>query len=308
MKVQYCRHAGQRYSPDITERRDCALKNRSSDTFPRLAVLASALLFSTGGLFFKIIPWDALAIGSARSILAGTAILIWLLIRKHKFRINRTVLIAAAAISITNTLYALANKLTTAGNTIVLQFTMPVFVILIMLCFFHRKPSVLEIGTCVITLLGIVLFFVDSLSAGNMLGNLLAVLSGMAYAVFFVWNSREDSEPYTTILISYVIAALIGLPSLLRTDIAGASSGTLLSVLGLGLLQQAAGHILFAVGIKRTPAVTASLISGIEPILNPILVAVFYHEMLTPLSLFAAGLVLSAVLFYNIRTAKSAAA
>lgn len=270
---------------------------------PLLSVFSSAVLFSTGGLFFKIIPWDALAIGSARSILAGITILVLLLFRKHRFRINRTVLITAAAISITNTLYALANKLTTAGNTIVLQFTMPVFVIGIMLVFFHRKPTRLEIGTCIFTFLGITLFFIDSLSAGNMLGNLLALVSGLAYAVFFVWNSREDAEPFTSILISYAIAGLIGLPSLLRTDIAGASPGILLAVLGLGLLQQGTGHMLFAYGIRETPAVTASLISGIEPILNPILVAVFYHELLSPLSLFAAGLVLTAVIFYNVRTA-----
>lgn len=273
---------------------------------PALYVFLSSVLFATGGLFFKIIPWDALAIGSARSILAGAALLVLLLIRRHRFRINRTVLITAGAISVTNTLYAMANKLTTAGNTIVLQFTMPVFVILIMLLFFGQRPSRLEIGTCVVTLIGIALFFLDSLSAGNLLGNLLALLSGLAYGVFFVWNSREDSEPFTSILISYLIAGLIGLPALLKTDFAATPGPVWLAVLGLGLLQQAAGHLLFALGIKRTPAVTASLISGIEPILNPVLVAIFYHEMLSPLSLFAAFLVLSAILFYNVRSAAAA--
>ena len=281
------------------------MKKTSAAALPQLWVFLSALLFSTGGLFFKLIPWDALAIGSARSLLAGGALLIILLLRRHPFRVNRTVLITAAGITVTNTLYALANKLTTAGNTIVLQFTMPVFVIVIMSVFFHRRPTRLEIGTCAVTLLGIILFFVDSLSAGNWLGNALALISGMAYAVFFVWNSREDSEPFTAILISYVFAALIGLPSLLKTDVAGAPPGVLLAVLGLGLLQQAAGHLFFAAGIKKTPAVTASLISGIEPILNPVLVAVFYHEMLSPLCLFAAGLVLAAILYYNVRTAAS---
>ena len=279
------------------------MRDSRSGFLSPLCVFASALLFATGGLFFKIIPWDAMAISSARSILAGLALLVFLLLRGHRFRINGTVLITAGALTVTNTLYALANKLTTAGNTIVLQFTMPVFVILIMFLFFHRKPTALEIATCAVTLLGIVLFFVDSLSAGNMLGNLLALISGLFYGIFFVWNSREDSEPFTSILLSYAAAALIGLPALLRTDVAGSAPGTLLAVLGLGLLQQAAGHLLFAVGIKGTPAVTASLISGIEPILNPVLVAVFYHEMLSPLSLFAAGLVLCAVLFYNIRAA-----
>lgn len=280
-----------------------AIRSSGRSSLPVLSVFLSAVLFATGGLFFKIIPWDALAISAARSLLSGAALLVYLLIRRHRFRINGTVLTAAAAITVTNTLFALANKLTTAGNTIVLQFTMPVFVILIMLLFFRQRPSRLEIGTCAVTLIGIALFFVDGLSVGNMAGNLLALISGLAYAVFFIWNSREDSDPFTSILLSYAAASLIGLPSLLRTDIAGSSAETLLSVIGLGLLQQALGHVFFSFGIKRTPPVTAGLISGIEPVLNPVLVAVFYHEMLTPLSLAAAGIVLSAILFYNLRTA-----
>ncbi len=269
-----------------------------------LFVFLSAVLFATGGLLFKIIPWDAMAISSARSLIAGTAILSYLLIRKHRFVINKNVLITAFSISLTNTLYALANKLTTAGNTIVLQFSMPVFVILIMMFFFKKRPSKLEIITCILVFAGIVFFFIDSLSAGNMTGNLLALLSGITYACFFVFNSREDSEPFTAIVLSYVLAILMGLPALCKTDFAAAAPGVWAAILALGLLQQALGHILFAAGIKETSAVTASLISGIEPVLNPILVAIFYHELLTPLSFIGAAVVLVSIITYNYLTAK----
>ncbi len=268
-------------------------------------VFLSSVLFALGGLFFKLIPWDALAISSARSILAGLFILIILLAKKHRFVLNRQVLIAALSISATNTLYAMANKLTTAGNTIVLQFSMPVFVILIMLLVFHKKPTKLEVTTCLLVLAGIICFFVDSLSAGNMLGNLLALISGMTYACFFVFNSRSESEPFTAIVISYAISAVIGLPCLLKTDIGGSTAGTLLAVLALGLIQQGVAQFCFAKGIKQTPPITASLISGIEPILNPVLVAVFYHEMLTPLSLVGAAIVLISILTYNTITSKT---
>lgn len=60
----------------------------------------------------------------------------------------------------------------------------------------------------------------------------------------------------------------------------------------------------FALGIQGTSPVTASLISGIEPIVNPLLVAVFYHEVLTPLSFIGAAIVLLSVSGYNILTAK----
>ena len=273
-----------------------------------LFVFLSSVFFALGGLFFKLIPWDALAISSARSILAGVMIFIFLLLRKHHFVLNRSVIISALAISITNTLYAMANKLTTAGNTIVLQFSMPVFVIVIMLLFFHKKPTKLELATCLLVLAGIICFFVDSLTAGNMLGNLLALISGMTYAAFFVFNSREESEPFTAIVLSYALTALIGLPSLLHTEIAASTGGTLLAVLALGLVQQGVAQICFALGIKHTSPVTAGLISGVEPILNPVLVAVFYHELLTPLSLVGAAVVLLSILVYNYLTSRKESA
>ena len=268
-----------------------------------LFVFLSAVFFALGGLFFKIIPWDALAISSARSLLAAGSIYIFLRLRHHKFRITPSVLIAAASISVTNSLYAVANKLTTAGNAIVLQFSMPAFVILIMLVVFHKKPTRLELGTCAAVLLGIVCFFVDSFSSGSLAGDAAALISGVSYACFFIFNSREDSDPFTAILLSYIVTTLVGLPSLLRTDVFGSSPQTLLAVLALGLLQQGAGQICFALGIQGTSAVAAGLISGIEPILNPLLVAVFYHELLTPLSLVGAGIVLLSVMGYNYLTA-----
>lgn len=266
----------------------------------RFWVFMSSVLFAFGGLLFKIITWDALAISSARSILAGAAILIFLLCRKHHFTLNRHVILAALSISATNTLYAMANKLTTAGNTIVLQFTMPVFVIVIMAVFFHKRPGKMECIVCLLVLAGILCFFIDSLTAGNMTGNLLALASGITYACFFIFNSMEDSEPFTAILLSYGITALIGLPSLLQTDIAASPAGVIPAVLALGLIQQAAAQLCFATGIRGTGAVAAGLISGLEPILNPVLVAVFAGEMLTPLSLLGAAVVVITVVIYDL--------
>lgn len=263
-------------------------------------VFMSSVLFAFGGLLFKIITWDALAISSARSILAGAAILIFLLCRKHHFTLNRHVILAALSISATNTLYAMANKLTTAGNTIVLQFTMPVFVIVIMAVFFHKRPGKMECIVCLLVLAGILCFFIDSLTAGTMTGNLLALASGITYACFFIFNSMEDSEPFTAILLSYGITALIGLPSLLQTDIAASPAGVIPAVLALGLIQQAAAQLCFATGIRGTGAVAAGLISGLEPILNPVLVAVFAGEMLTPLSLLGAAIVVITVVIYDL--------
>lgn len=267
-------------------------------------VILSSFFFALGGLFFKLVSWNALAISSARSILGGITVLIFMLLTKKEFSFNRSVLIAAIGHSATSTLYSLSNKLTTAGNAIVLQFTMPVFVILIMLLVYHKKPTLLEGVTCLLVLAGIICFFIDSLTAGNMLGNFLAIISGMCYAIMFIANSRKDSNPFTAILIAYVISFFIGLPALLQTNIAATPMTELLAVIALGVVQQGGGQVFFALGISHTPPVTAALVSGMEPIMNPLLVAIFYHEMLTPLSLVGAAIVLVTILIYNIKSGK----
>lgn len=281
---------------------DAAHQRRST-----LLVFLSSVFFATGGLFFKVIPWEAMAISGARSIISLVVLVVFLAIKRHKYKFNLTVLMAALSVAATNTLYAFANKLTTAGNTIVLQFSMPVFVILIMLIFWHKKPTRLEVFTCMAVLAGIICFFVDSLTAGNMLGNALALLSGVTYALYFIYSSREDSEPFTAVVIGSLITSLIGLPSLLATDVAGSGASVIAAVIALGVVQQGLGKICFSAGVTGTPAIAAGLLSGFEPVLNPILVAVFYHEMLTPLSIVGAVIVLGSIIFYNYRSARAGA-
>lgn len=263
-----------------------------------LYVFLSAVLYSIGGLCIKLIPWSGIAINGARTAIALVVIGLYLAATKHKPRLNRWVVLGALAVCGTNTLYAVANKLTTAANTIVLQFTAPIFVILFSLLIFRKRPGRLDVMACVFVLGGVLLFFVESLSAGGMLGNALALLSGVSYAGVFLLNDLPGSDAIASVFWGDVLSAAIGLPFLTReTDF---SPSVLTAVLVLGVFQVALAYILLTEGLKTTPAVTASLVSGIEPVLNPILVAVFYHEAIGPLALAGAAIVISGVVIYNI--------
>ena len=95
---------------------------------PVLFVFLASVCFSTGGLFFKLIPWSALAINGARNLIGASVIGIYLLLSGHRLVFSGRVLTGALAMIGVTTLFAVANKMTTAANTIVLQFTAPVFV------------------------------------------------------------------------------------------------------------------------------------------------------------------------------------
>lgn len=262
-------------------------------------VLMSAILFSIGGLCIKMIPWNALAINGTRNLISVIIIGCFLKATHHKIVINPAVLFGAACMTATTTLYTLANKLTTAANTIVLQFTAPIFVIFLAWLFWRKRPTKRDVITCVFVFAGILFFFVDGLSTGNMLGNALAVLSGVSYAGVFMMNSFKKSDSLSSIFLGQLLSALIGIWFLFgETDFGPQAIG---GILALGIFQLALAYIFMAKGLETTPAVTASLTSAIEPILNPIWVAIFWGEMISPLALVGAAIVIVTIVVYNVR-------
>ena len=263
-----------------------------------LYVLIAAVLFSIGGLCIKLVPWSPLAINGARNLLSSIMIGIYMKTTRHKIVINPAVLFGAVCMTGVTTLYCIANKLTTAANTIVLQFTAPVFVIFFMWIFFKERPKRVDIVASVLVFVGIICFFIDGLSSGNMLGNVIAVLSGVAYAGVFMMNSFEKSDSLSSIFLGQALSAVTCIWFVFgETDFGMTAMG---GILALGIFQVGLAYIFMSKGLEEVPAVTASLTTAIEPILNPILVAVFYHEMITPLSFAGAVIVVAAVVGYNV--------
>lgn len=267
-----------------------------------LFVFLASVCFSTGGLFIKMIPWSALAINGARNLIGAAVIGIYLLVTGHRLVFSRQVFIGALSMIGVTTLFTLANKMTTAANTIVLQFTAPVFVILFMALFYRQKPGKVDMIVCFLVLLGVVLFFVDGIQAGNLAGNVLAVLSGVCYAGVFMMNTGEKADAISSCFLGQLAAGLAFTPLCFReTDF---SLPVMASVLALGVIQVGGAYILFSIGIRNTPPVTASLITGLEPIMNPLLVAVFYGEKITALSVVGCVIVVCTVTAYNLWVAK----
>ena len=267
-----------------------------------LVVFLASGCFSTGGLFIKLIPWSALAINGARNLIGAAVIGTYLLITRHRIVFSSRVLTGALAMIGVTTFFTISNKLTTAANTIVLQFTAPVFVILMMAVFYHQKPRTLDVITCVLVMLGVVLFFVDGIRAGNLIGNITAVLSGVCYAGVFMMNTGENADAISSCFLGQLAAGLAMTPLCFgETDF---TAQTLAAVIALGVIQVGGAYVLFSIGIKNTPPVTASLITGLEPIMNPLLVAVFYGETVSTLSIIGSVIVVCTIMVYNFLLAR----
>lgn len=250
----------------------------------------------------KLVPWSGVALNGGRCLIAVIVFAVYLLAAHHKPRMNRWVLLGALAVCGTNVFFAMANKMTTAANSIVLQYTAPIFVILLSALFFKKRAGRLDLAACVVVFLGVVCFFVESLDGGKLAGDMVALLSGLTYAVVFLLNDMPDGDPISSVFWGAVFSTLIGLPFMAgQPPLVGTA---LLSMVVLGVFQTGAAFLCLTIGLRTTPPVTASLISGIEPVLNPILVAVFYGEGMGLLSLIGAAIVICGVVSYNVVLAK----
>ena len=265
-----------------------------------LTMLGASACFSIGGLLIKIIPWNPLAINGARNLIASCVIGLYIIFIHHRIRFNLTVLFGAVCMSGVTTLFAVANKLTTAGNAIILQYTAPIWVILLMFLFFRKKPVRLEVFSILIVLLGILCFFFESLSSGKIFGDIVAVASGLFYAGMFMLNQFEKGDALSSMFFGQLLTGILLAPLVLKET--AFQAPVIAAVLVLGVVQVGLAYILFSYGTRYTDPVTASIINAIEPVLNPILVAIFYGEKLGTLSLIGAAIVIGGVLFYNLRS------
>ncbi|MBR3339883.1 MAG: DMT family transporter, partial [Lachnospiraceae bacterium] len=168
------------------------------------AVLAASLCFSTGGLLMKIVPWNPLAINGVRNVIAAVVIGLYILATHHKIKFNFTVLVGAVSMAGVTTLFAIANKLTTAGNTIILQYTAPIWIVILMFLIFGEKPDRTALISILIVLVGILCFFFEALSTGKWIGDLCALMSGIFYAGVFMLNSFEKGDALSSVFFGQI--------------------------------------------------------------------------------------------------------
>ena len=256
-----------------------------------LLLVATATLWSLGGLLIKSVNANPLAIAGTRSAIA--IIVLLLVQRKPKFTWSFAQIGAALAYAATTISFVTATKMTTAANAIFLQSTAPIYVTLLSAWLLKERIKLLDWITVFIVMVGMVLFFLDNLSTTGILGNVVAATSGISFALFAIFmRMQKDGSPLESILLGNLLTAVIGLPFLYHS-VPNAFGWVCLVI--LGVVQLGIPYILFSMAIKRVTALEAILISIIEPLLNPIWVLLILGEVPGPLALIGGLTVLAAI-------------
>ncbi len=318
--------------------------NTTRQINPLVFAAVAAVLFSTGGLGIKLTQLSGVELSSARSLIAVVTLVLLSRFMRSRRRVDdvdnvgrvasdETLdkisldeisparkrfdwLLLAAILFYAGTLllFVLATKLTTAANAIFLQYTAPVYVLLLEPFVFKERYRARDFAIVVVCLLGMSLFFRGEMSAGDVRGNLIALASGLCYAAFTLLlrlrsRQKKNANPLAPVIYGNLFLGCVALPFLLSGLTDNQTAVTWRDawiVLYLGVIQIGVAYLFFTLAINRGARSLDTFIVGyIEPILNPILVLIIIGERPTIYALIGGAIIISAVLAHAVIETKT---
>jgi drug/metabolite transporter (DMT)-like permease len=277
----------------------------SAKVSPLLFVIAAAALWSTGGLFIKWTSLSGLELSFGRSLLAAITVAIFT--RHEGFGLNKITALASVLYAALLLLFVLATKETTAANAIFLQYTAPVYLLILEPLIYKEKFRRLDLIVVTACVIGMSLFFVGKLRPQDVTGNLLALASGLCFACYFLLlrhsKSRSVNRASSVIygnLLLVLFAAPAGLKALPQMNMHDA-----LSVIYLGVVQIGVAYTLFTLAMARgVRSLDAGIVGYIEPVLNPVWVFLVLGERPGTWALVGGAIIVIAVVCHTLVEAR----
>jgi drug/metabolite transporter, DME family len=277
--------------------------NAENHRIPPIAfVLIAVLLWSTGGLFIKSTTIDAYQVTFFRSLLA--AVTVMLLTRRSGLKIDLFGTFTSIIYALLLFLFVWATKKTTAANAIFLQYTAPIYILILGPFIIGERFHFRDLVTVVIVLAGMSLFFVGQLRIEDYEGNTAALLSGIFLGLYIMLIRHPKAEgfnPAIAVIYGNFLLALMTAPAGISA-IPIMTAMDWVAVLFLGIVQIGISYILFIKGVRGgTRPLDASLIGFIEPLLNPVWVYLFVGERPSQWALLGGAVIIAAIVVHTIR-------
>jgi len=278
---------------------------RTAKFSPLFFVLAAAVLWSTGGLFIKWTSLSGLELSFWRSLFAAIAVALFT--RHEGFGINPITALGSLLYAILLVLFVLATKQTTAANAIFLQYTAPVYLLILEPLLYKEKFRSRDLITVAVCLAGMALFFVGKLRPQDVTGNLLALASGLTFAMYFLLlrhpKTHEVNRASSVIygnLLAVLCTAPFGLAAIAHMD-----RFDLFTAVYLGVVQLGLAYTLFTVAMARgVRSLDAGIIAYVEPLLNPVWVFLVLHETPSRWALLGGAIIIIAVISHMLLDAR----
>ncbi len=256
-------------------------------------------------MFIKWTTIGGLELSFCRSLFAVFTVAFFT--RREGFGINRLTAVASFLYAVLLILFVLATKTTTAANAIFLQYTAPVYLLILEPIIYKEKFRSRDLITVAVCLGGMALFFVGQLRPQDVAGNLMALASGFCFALYFLLlrhpRAREVNRASSVIYgntLAVIMTAPWGLAIL--TSITGHD---IIGVAYLGIIQLGVAYTLFTLGMARgVRSLDAGIICYVEPVLNPVWVFLVLGEKPSRWALLGGSIIIVAVICHMILDAR----
>lgn len=265
----------------------------------------AALLWSSGGLFIKILTIDAFQISFYRSAIAAVTIIIISKANRKKLNFEFDIISVLCSICYAFVLimFVVAAKLTKVANAIFLQFTAPIYLLILEPIFLKTKFEKKNLIALIFCFSGMVLFFFGKLELSGIQGNLIAIGSGISFALFTLflkWKKQihktEDTMIY--IVIGNILVCIFCLPFII--DNLTLDLTQFLILLYMGIFQIGISYIIFNEGIKYISATESMIIAMLEAILSPIWVFLGVGEVPSGYAIAGSLIILITIVWRNL--------
>jgi drug/metabolite transporter (DMT)-like permease len=269
----------------------------------RLSLLFAAVLWSLAGIFIKFLSLPPLTIVFYRSLFAS---LFFAFFVRRSIAVPRVaLLVSALAYTAAISAFVSANKITTAANAIALQYTAPMFVFMIVHFLFGEKITGASWISLVLGMLGIAVICVGSAGQPDAAGVMIALLSGLLFSIYMVsLRFLKEFNPGTLTFLNNLVCCLILLPLVGSELSLSLKEGWIVAV--MGVVQLGIPYWLFSKGLEQISVQEASLIVLIEPVLNPLWVALIVGELPSGATLVGGLCIVGSLAFRYLRSSLNA--
>lgn len=262
----------------------------------RMLVLLAAVLWSLSGLFVKSPPFlsipeedRGLILACYRVFFAGLFLLPFIKINRIRWRPGLIPLLIAFASM--NLLFMTAMTKTSAAAAIFLQNTSVAWAMLFGFLFLKERIQRGSILSILIVMVGIFFIVFADWSGKNFAGNMIALMSGVAYALVVIFfRMLREEHPAWLVTLCLLFSSAIVAPWAI--SLGGALTGWQFALIALmGVIQMGVPYLIFSHAVKTVNSQEAALLVLAEPILNPLWVWIFWRETVSMTTLVGCSLI-----------------
>jgi len=265
-------------------------------------VTIAAILWSTAGLFVRVLDLDVWTILVWRSLFAALSLGL-LFVTKNRGRTLTAfgamgwpglTAIPLAVVSIGG--YVVALKLTSVANVMIVYATVPFVAAGVAFLWVGERASPRVLVASAIALAGILIMAVASTRPGDIAGNLVALLMTFAFGTQLVMARRYPALEMVGInAIGAALCAMLAWP-LAKTGLPDPRQ--MLIMAAFGITTTSLAYMLFLTGGRHIPSSEAGLIGLVDVVLSPFWVWLAFAEVPGLAAIIGGGVVLAAVLYF----------